>query len=328
MAVGIAGSDLGDDSNKRSVGGIAHVFGAGVSLALLIGVSVWGYQLITRDISGVPVVRAAEGPMRVQPDSPGGTVADHQGLSVNEIAAVGTASQPADRLILAPAPLDLSEDDVALASPPVEEPQETPVEQTSTAEAADAPKEELDPVQLAAVEALANALASGVDPINSTPTVPLDDTETAPADAPEGVAALEEAQPIEEDVASAPVEGGLGRSLRPQLRPAGLGGLGALAQSPAIGATDIDPESLPVGTRLAQLGAFASAEIAQAEWEKLTRNFGDYLEGKGRVIQKATSGGRTFYRLRAAGFEDLSDARRFCSALVAERAECIPVITR
>ena len=311
-----------------SVGGIAHVIGAGVSLALLIGVSVWGYQLITRDISGVPVVRAAEGPMRVQPDSPGGTVADHQGLSVNEIAAVGTASRPADRLILAPAPLDLSEDDVALASLPVEEPQETPVEQTSTAEAADAPKEELDAVQLAAVEALANALASGVDPINSTQTVPLDDTETAPADAPEGVAALEEAQPIEEDVASAPVEGGLGRSLRPQLRPAGLGGLGALAQSPAIDTTDIDPESLPVGTRLAQLGAFASAEIAQAEWEKLPRNFGDYLEGKGRVIQKATSGGRTFYRLRAAGYEDLSDARRFCSALVAERAECIPVITR
>ncbi|MEL6380790.1 MAG: SPOR domain-containing protein, partial [Pseudomonadota bacterium] len=257
MAVGIAGSDLGDDSNKMSVGGIAHVIGAGVSLALLIGVSVWGYQLITRDISGVPVVRAAEGPMRVQPDSPGGTVADHQGLSVNEIAAVGTASRPADRLILAPAPLDLSEEDVALASPPVEEPQETPVEQTSTAEAADAPKEELDAVQLAAVEALANALASGVDPINSTPTVPLDDTETAPADDPEGVAVSEEAQPIEEDVASAPVEGGLGRSLRPQVRPAGLGGLGALAQSPAIDTNDIDPESLPVGTRLAQLGAFA-----------------------------------------------------------------------
>ena len=37
----------------------------------------------------------------------------------------------------------------------------------------------------------------------------------------------------------------------------------------------------------------------------------------------ATSGGRTFYRLRAMGFEDLSDARRFCSALVAENAECM-----
>lgn len=324
MAVGIAGSELGNDSSKMSVGGIAHVIGAGVSLALLIGVSVWGYKLITRDISGVPVVRAAEGPLRIQPDSPGGTIADHQGLSVNEIAAVGTASQPADRLILAPAPLDLSEDDVVAASVPENTPaetEETPVEQTSTAEAADAPKEELDAVQLAAVEALANALASGVDPIFST--------ETAPADAPEAETALDEASPIQEEVASTPVEGGLGRSLRPQLRPTGLGdGLLALSQSPSVDANDVDPDSLPVGTRLAQLGAFASAEIARAEWEKLTQSFGDYLEGKGRVIQKATSGGRTFYRLRAAGFEDLSDARRFCSALVAERAECIPVITR
>ena len=234
MAVGIARSDLGDDSNKMSVGGIAHVIGAGVSLALLIGVSVWGYQLITRDISGVPVVRAAEGPMRVQPDSPGGTVADHQGLSVNEIAAVGTASQPADRLILAPAPLDLSEDDVALASPPLEEPQETLVEQTSTAEAADAPKEELDAVQLAAVEALANALASGVDPINSTQTAPLDDTETAPADAPDGAAAFAEALPLEPAVASAPVPGGFGRSFSPTLRPARLRRLLALAPLPHL----------------------------------------------------------------------------------------------
>jgi hypothetical protein len=28
------------------------------------------------------------------------------------------------------------------------------------------------------------------------------------------------------------------------------------------------------------------------------------------------------------GFADLGEARRFCSALVAERADCIPVVTR
>jgi hypothetical protein len=28
------------------------------------------------------------------------------------------------------------------------------------------------------------------------------------------------------------------------------------------------------------------------------------------------------------GFTDLSDARRFCSAMVAERADCIPVVAR
>jgi len=46
------------------------------------------------------------------------------------------------------------------------------------------------------------------------------------------------------------------------------------------------------------------------------------------VIQRAESGGRIFYRLRAMGFDDLSDARRFCSAFIAENTECIPVVTR
>lgn len=83
-----------------------------------------------------------------------------------------------------------------------------------------------------------------------------------------------------------------------------------------------------MGTRLAQLGAYKSEAIAREEWARLEARFGDYLDGKNRVIQKATSGGRTFYRLRAMGFDDLAEARRFCSALVAERAECIPVVTR
>jgi len=45
-------------------------------------------------------------------------------------------------------------------------------------------------------------------------------------------------------------------------------------------------------------------------------------------VQSAVSGGRTFYSLRAAGFADISDARRFCAALSAEKADCIPVVAR
>ena len=311
MAVDATGPNSQTPSRPVRSGGIINLIGAAASLALMIGVTVWAYQLISRDVSGVPVVRASEGPMRVQPEAPGGDVADHQGLSVNNVAAVGTASEPADRLILAPAPLDLSQEDAVAAPTPTE---------TSQAEAADAPAEDLDAVQLAAVEALANALADGVDPIAQQPETSVSVPEASPEPTPEPAP--------EAELAATPVEGGLGRSLRPKLRPAGLGELpGAVAVS-AGPVDDIDPETLPVGTRLAQLGAFASADIARSEWDKLSEKFGDYLAGKGRVIQKATSGGRTFYRLRATGFEDLSDARRFCSALVAEWAECIPVVTR
>ena len=86
--------------------------------------------------------------------------------------------------------------------------------------------------------------------------------------------------------------------------------------------------SLPAGTRLAQLGAYESAAVARSEWDRIHGQFEDYLDGKERVIQKAESGGRIFYRLRAMGFADLSDARRVCATLIAGKADCIPVTTR
>lgn len=309
---------------RSSLTTLTNLIGAAVSLALIVGVGVWGYKLFMRDVSGVPVVRAAEGPIRIQPENPGGQQAQNQGLSVNDVAAVGTAGAPADRLVLAPAPLDITEEDATLAPAafsstpqPVNQPEE------SEAEAALEDAED-ETVQLAALEALAAQLADGVEPLSDLAPVP----ETAPAVEPrvevvEEVAALVPAELPE-------IKGGLKRSLRPVLRPAALSTTApaeAIAAAVA-GAIDVDPEAIPVGTRLAQLGAYDSAEVARSEWERLNGRFSEYLEGKQRVVQKAQSGGRTFYRLRAMGFADLNDARRFCSALVAEKAECIPVVTR
>ncbi len=92
----------------------ANWLGAAMSLALVIGVAVWGYRLIMRDVSGVPVVMAIEGPMRVAPDNPGGQIARHEGLAVNDIAGTGTSAPPPDQIVLAPRPLDITEEDVVL----------------------------------------------------------------------------------------------------------------------------------------------------------------------------------------------------------------------
>jgi hypothetical protein len=169
-------------------------------------------------------------------------------------------------------------------------------------------------VQLVAVEALAARMADGIAPLEAL-------ADKAPAEAPEEPAATETA-----------ATEGLARSLRPKQRPASLGEVTqaalTVAATPSGAPREIAPEDIPVGTRLAQLGAFSSPDIARQEWDRLDGRFGEYLEGKDRVIQKAQSGGRTFYRLRAMGFADINDARRFCSALVAENAECIPVVTR
>ena len=44
------------------IAGLTNLAGAAVSMLLIVGVGIWGYKLLVRDVSGVPVVRAAEGP--------------------------------------------------------------------------------------------------------------------------------------------------------------------------------------------------------------------------------------------------------------------------
>ena len=87
--------------------------GAAVSVALMIGLTVWGYQLAVREARGVPVIPAEAGAMREAPVDPGGEQVAHQGLAVNTVAAVGEVAAPADRLMLAPRPVELSDLDQA-----------------------------------------------------------------------------------------------------------------------------------------------------------------------------------------------------------------------
>ena len=322
-------------AQKSTLTTATNILGAVVSLALLIGVAVWGYKLLMRDVSGVPVVKAAEGPMRVQPENKGGEQAQNQGLSVNDVAAAGTAAGPADQVMLAPEPVDLAAEDRALeapAQPAADVIQEPVIEPSLAAALSEEPQnEQEETIQLAAVEELAARLAQGVEPLQElAPAIvatPEQSTEPTPETVQE-VAALvtPEVEPKPE------IKGGLKRSLRPKTRPTALNTAvttSAEAIEAAVASTqDVAADTIPVGTRLAQLGAYDSAEVARSEWDRLNGRFGEYLEGKSRVIQKAQSGGRTFYRLRAMGFDDLSDARRFCSALVSENAECIPVVTR
>ena len=103
------------------------------------------------------------------------------------------------------------------------------------------------------------------------------------------------------------------------------------AAAPAAPETvEIDADSLPVGSRLVQLGAFESADEARAAWGAIAERFAEVMAGKNRVIQQATSNGKAFFRLRVAGFADLADARRFCATLAADKTKplCVPVATR
>lgn len=312
---------------------LVNVAGAAASLALVIGIGFWGYKLIIRDVSGVPVVRAIEGPVRTQPEDPGGQAADHQGLAVNRVAAKGSAAPTADTLRLAPRPVALAQEDAPMAS---FEPDE--------------PAEDADAENLAQVDGDVDAeadenpdIAAGVGPDYESSFISDADTDgsvaeedTGPASFPAGSmdAVLAElvgdgdAQPAE---ATAVVEGpGVAVSRRPLNRPGDLVvAVSAPAKVRQTSATrEVSADSLTPGTPLVQLGALESPEAARAEWVRLAGRFDDYLADKSRVIQEASSGGRNFYRLRAMGFDDIAAARRFCAVLIAEQAECIPVAAK
>jgi len=308
---------------SKSLKKFANLTGAVTSLALIAGVGIWGYKLVMRDVSGIPVVRATQGEMRIRPEEPGGQLAENTGLAVNEVAAVGEASGPVDRVVLAPNPVGLMDEDQPMAAAmvaPVQQP--APLDVAASLETAQVDVSAA--LQSGEVDTLVRQLTEGAGRIDAA------NDETTPVLASVSVPALAALSDVAVVTGPGPQE-----SRRPQLRPAVASAdtdtdTGPVPVSaPATGAVrDIDATTIPAGTRLVQLGAFDSPEIARTQWDRMQDRFGSYLKGKARIVQTAESGGRTFYRLRAHGFADLSEARRFCSALVAEGADCIPVVTR
>lgn len=321
-------------------GSLVTYAGAAASLALVVGVSVWGYQLIMRDVSGIPVVRAMEGAMRVAPQAPGGEIASHAGLSVNDVAGIGEAAGPSDSLLLAPATAGLAEEDLrveplaeadeVIPAADVAAPTET---QIPTALEAAITTDATEPLTTEGILALADQIAGTAAPLSA-----LSDGETvAPTVTVDG-AVVASAPAIDPSVP------GVSTSLRPTVRPRLATPASVTSPAPAAAPQVADTSTavaaalaeatvaisgaLPVGTNLVQLGAYPSAENAAAEWTRMSALFADYMGDKTRVIQEASSGGSTFYRLRAQGFTEAADARRFCATLQAANTDCIPVVVR
>lgn len=323
--------EMEGDAAPRGIGGkfqsVINWAGALTSVGLVLGLAYWGYSLAVRDVTGVPVVRALEGPMRVAPENPGGRPADHQGLAVNSVAAAGEAEGPVERLVLAPKPVVLAEEDLPVAAVPEIIPSPDPVEQAAPDPEDDVAQAETiaPPAPLSATDALIAELVKGSAPIEAM----------AAENTPDAARAAPAAKVKADGPKILPVSvPGVSRSPRPSGRPASLNTkVAAAVAAPAAAAAapegiEVAATAIAPGTNLVQLGAYDSADVARTEWQRLSSRFGTLLEGKQRLVQSAKSGGRTFYRLRAVGFADISEARRFCAALNAEKAECIPVVSR
>ncbi|MDF3605982.1 SPOR domain-containing protein [Paracoccus sp. DMF-8] len=330
-----------DDSDARyaadisvgaRVGRLTHYLGAVISVGLMVMLAVWGYKLVMRDVSGVPVIRAIEGEARTAPDNPGGELVARTGLAVNAVAA-GTDARPANQVAIAPEATGLGEEDVAMgelgatARQPSRE-TELPLEATnarivalSDAEAAAARAE----AQASAAQAQLSDAPANEGPVNEA----LTDLDGQQVVAPETInAVLAEAAAA----AAQPTPGGLATSARPAPRPRRtaaaqptvVSDAAPVAAPAAAPVQRVAPNAVASGAPLVQIGAFDSNALAEGGWNRISGKFGALFSGKGQVIQRAESNGRTFWRLRVAGFDSRDEARRFCAALVAEGTDCIP----
>ena len=294
---------------------MVNLAGAALSVALLCGVGVWSYRLMVRDVTGVPVIRALAGPARQSPEDPGGRQAAYQGLAVNTVAAEGGAASVAQTIALAPQSVDLAAEDRS----------------AEVMTARGAPITAPGAVQVAAP---APVTAPSAAPVSITQAAQALTLQIIPASAPgvsrspyprprSAVAVSAAVQPVAAipAVAQAPLSGGQDAQAEALLQEL----VTRLSSSPV---TEVDPASLTPGTRLVQLGVYDDEGAARNAWDSITERFPSFLENRGRIIEPATSGGRVFYRLRAAGFSDEPEARRFCTMLMAESVDCIPTLIR
>jgi hypothetical protein len=288
------------------------------------------------------VVRADDSPIKVRPENPGGTVVPNQDSKVYERVAEGVApTAPTQEKLISAAeePLDVTAqdgplpmmsdpdaavDDVSEAIAKGEDRVAPSAEQASV-EAAEVaavaprrvrtmivkpdgslvPREEAEPIEVAAPAAQPGAEAMPIEPAATAPEAPATAAEAplpAPTTAPATVAAAP-AQP--EARATAPAE-----TATPQ-EVASIPETGPLAPSrPAdqpldvVGEVKADQVAAASGAAAAgawsmQIASQPTEQAAKASYDDLSRRYAGVLGGKGVTIVKADIAGKgTYYRVR------------------------------
>ena len=279
--------------------------GAALSLFLLAGAIGWSYQLIVRDVNQIPIVRAQLGPLRVAPDNPGGLTAANQGLSVTQLA-VNEKPLLSNEIYLAPAAEILNEENLALKV-----------------------KEEYESNKVDGAFEIKEVNAENIMNLEALPDQKEVDSRSNDVGVLSKAAFSQKKIEIENAVSLAlSITNEPDKSLswlRPKIRPVGFYRNGNITEDQIV--SNEPMPKLPIGSAVVQLGAFDSKSLAKSEWQRFEKILGSILIPKKMVVQKAESGGKIFYRLRASGFSDISDARQFCTA-ISDKVACIPVVTR
>jgi|TARA_B100001059_G_scaffold47628_1_gene40531 hypothetical protein len=290
-----------DKLGKFKLNMIFYWIGAVLSLSLLAGAIGWSYKLVVRDINQIPIVRAQLGPLRVAPDNPGGLTAANQGLSVTQLA-VNEKPLLSDEINLAPAAEILNEETSASLLREVDKLNQ--IDET---------------YEIKEINAENTISLDGSSGAMKGETASKTESLVAQVAFSQKKVEIENAVSLALSITSE-FDPSL-TSLRPKTRPR------SVQQNRELIVSKEPMSKLPIGSAIVQLGAFDSKSLAESEWRRFEKLLGSILAPKQMIIQKAESGGKIFYRLRASGFNDISDARQFCTA-ISDKVACIPVVTR
>jgi hypothetical protein len=290
-----------DKLGKFKLNMIFYWIGAVLSLSLLAGAIGWSYKLVVRDINQIPIVRAQLGPLRVAPDNPGGLTAANQGLSVTQLA-VNEKPLLSDEINLAPAAEILNEETSASLLREVDKLNQ--IDET---------------YEIKEINAENTISLDGSSGAMKGETASKTESLVAQVAFSQKKVEIENAVSLALSITSE-FDPSL-TSLRPKTRPM------SVQQNRELIVSKEPMSKLPIGSAIVQLGAFDSKSLAESEWRRFEKLLGSILAPKQMIIQKAESGGKIFYRLRASGFNDISDARQFCTA-ISDKVACIPVVTR
>ena len=272
---------------------IVNWAGALLSIIILITLIIWGFSLNVSDSAEIPVVKAKIKELRVVSEEPGGQIVNYQGLSVNNVQEQGKAQSAATRIILAPEPIKLIEEDVNI--PIIENSRVTNEPKVSSLNNGDGEnKKEI------------------INVLDGIPTFSVVISVIPKIRNLYGTHSLEKI--IENnDVDLTPgTEDKIIENNAVDLTP---------GTKDKIKATN--EVSLKSGTNLVQFGFYPTKQKAQKVWSDLMINNSSVFKNKKRIIQNVNIRGNNSYRLTVVGFSGLGESRDFCLFLRDSLPTCL-----
>ncbi len=134
-------------------------------------------------------------------------------------------------------------------------------------------------------------------------------------------ATTQDATPAAPLARTAPTEAAPVPAAKPQA--ASVASAGSTRPIPAPAATSSAKGASTAGRpAMVQLAAVATEQAARDEWQRMSRHMPDLLNGRQPSFSRVEHDGRTFWRLRTAGFSDIAQAKTFCERVRAKGAGC------